>query len=73
MAADANASELAALRRVTTGLQDFLGAVGAIIGIALGVESSVSKLPSTSVPLCGYPLYRSFARSLGWIGEFRAS
>ena len=31
---------------------------GAIIAIALGV-------------LCGYPLYRSIARSLGWLSELR--
>jgi uncharacterized membrane protein YjjP (DUF1212 family) len=42
------------------GIQDFLGTVGSIIAIALGV-------------LCGYPLYRSLARSLGWIEEFRPS
>jgi uncharacterized membrane protein YjjP (DUF1212 family) len=45
---------------VTAGMQDFLGAVGAIIAIALGV-------------LCGYPLYRSLARSFGWLEEFRAT
>jgi uncharacterized membrane protein YjjP (DUF1212 family) len=42
------------------GIQDFLGTVGSIIAIALGV-------------LCGYPLYRSLARSLGWIEELRPS
>jgi uncharacterized membrane protein YjjP (DUF1212 family) len=40
------------------GIQDFIGTVGSIIAIALGV-------------LCGYPLYRSLARSLGWIEELR--
>jgi uncharacterized membrane protein YjjP (DUF1212 family) len=45
---------------VTAGVQDFLGAVAAIIAIALGV-------------LCGYPLYRSLARSLGWLEELRPS
>jgi uncharacterized membrane protein YjjP (DUF1212 family) len=38
------------------GVQDFLGAVGSMVAIALGV-------------LCGYPLYRSLARSLGWLRE----
>jgi uncharacterized membrane protein YjjB (DUF3815 family) len=38
------------------GAQDFLGAVGSMVAIALRV-------------LCGYPLYRSLARSLGWIQE----
>jgi uncharacterized membrane protein YjjB (DUF3815 family) len=45
---------------VTAGVQDFLAAVAAIIAIALGV-------------LCGYPLYRSLARSLGWLQELRPS
>lgn len=45
---------------VTAGVQDFLGAVGAIIAIALGV-------------LCGYPLYRSIARSFGWVEELRSA
>ena len=40
------------------GIQDFIGTVGSIIAIALGV-------------LCGYPLYRSIARSLGWLSELR--
>jgi uncharacterized membrane protein YjjB (DUF3815 family) len=39
------------------GVQDFLSAVGSMVAIALGV-------------LCGYPLYRSLARSLGWLQEF---
>jgi len=34
-------------------VQDFLGAVGSMVAIGLGV-------------LCGYPLYRSMARTLGW-------
>jgi len=34
--------------------EDLLGAVWSMIAIALGV-------------LCGYPLYRSLARSLGWL------
>jgi uncharacterized membrane protein YjjB (DUF3815 family) len=38
------------------GVQDFLGAVGSMVAIGLGV-------------LCGYPLYRSLARSLGWLQE----
>jgi uncharacterized membrane protein YjjB (DUF3815 family) len=38
------------------GVQDFLGAVGSMVAIALGV-------------LCGYPLYRAMARSLGWLRE----
>jgi uncharacterized membrane protein YjjP (DUF1212 family) len=38
------------------GIQDFLGAVGSMVAIALGV-------------LCGYPLYRALARSLGWLQE----
>jgi uncharacterized membrane protein YjjP (DUF1212 family) len=42
------------------GLENFLGTIGSIIAIALGV-------------LCGYPLYRSLARSLGWIVELRPS
>ena len=40
------------------GIQDFIGTVGSIIAIALGV-------------LCGYPLYRSIARSLGWLSELK--
>lgn len=36
------------------GIQDLLGALGSMIAIALGV-------------LCGYPLYRSLARSRAWI------
>ena len=42
------------------GIEDFLGTVGSIIAIALGV-------------LCGYPIYRSLARSLGWIMNSRPS
>jgi uncharacterized membrane protein YjjB (DUF3815 family) len=42
------------------GAEDFLATLGSIIAIALGV-------------LCGYPLYRSLARSLGWIEELRPS
>ena len=42
------------------GVQDLVGTVGSIIAIALGV-------------LCGYPLYRSLARSLGWLEELRPS
>jgi uncharacterized membrane protein YjjP (DUF1212 family) len=38
------------------GVQDFLGAVGSMVAIGLGV-------------LCGYPLYRSLARTLGWLQE----
>ena len=38
------------------GVQDFLGAVGSMVAIALGV-------------LCGYPLYRSLAGSLGWLQD----
>jgi uncharacterized membrane protein YjjP (DUF1212 family) len=38
------------------GVQDFLGALESMVAIALGV-------------LCGYPLYRSLARSLGWLQE----
>jgi uncharacterized membrane protein YjjB (DUF3815 family) len=38
------------------GVQDFLGAVGSMVAIALGV-------------LRGYPLYRAMARSLGWFRE----
>jgi len=34
--------------------EDLLGTVWSMIAIALGV-------------LCGYPLYRSLARSLGWL------
>lgn len=44
----------------TAGIEDFLATLGSIIAIALGV-------------LCGYPLYRSLARSLGWIEEVRPS
>jgi uncharacterized membrane protein YjjP (DUF1212 family) len=40
------------------GIQDFLRTVGSIIAIAVGV-------------LCGYPLYRSLARSLGWLDDLR--
>jgi uncharacterized membrane protein YjjB (DUF3815 family) len=40
------------------GIQDLLGALGSMIAIALGV-------------LCGYPLYRSLARSAGWLTEVR--
>jgi uncharacterized membrane protein YjjP (DUF1212 family) len=40
------------------GIEDFLATLGSIISIALGV-------------LCGYPLYRSIARSLGWLAEIR--
>lgn len=40
------------------GIQEFIEAVGSINAIALGV-------------LCGYPLYRSIARSLGWLSEPR--
>ena len=40
------------------GIQDFIASLGSIIAIALGV-------------LCGYPLYRSIAYSLGWLSEFR--
>jgi uncharacterized membrane protein YjjB (DUF3815 family) len=39
------------------GIQDFLGAVGSILAIALGV-------------LCGYPLYRSLTRSYERLGRF---
>jgi uncharacterized membrane protein YjjP (DUF1212 family) len=39
------------------GIEDFLGAVGSILAIALGV-------------LCGYPLYRSLARSYERLGRF---
>jgi uncharacterized membrane protein YjjP (DUF1212 family) len=42
----------------TAGVQDFLATIGSIIAIALGV-------------LCGYPLYRSVARSLGWLSELK--
>jgi hypothetical protein len=38
------------------GVQDFLGAVGSMVAIALGV-------------LCGYPLYRSLAGSFGWLRD----
>lgn len=38
------------------GVQDFLGAVGSMVAIGLGV-------------LCGYPLYRSLARTLVWLKE----
>ena len=38
------------------GVQDFLGAVGSMVAIGLGV-------------LCGYPLYRSLARTRGWLQE----
>jgi uncharacterized membrane protein YjjB (DUF3815 family) len=41
------------------GIQDFLGAVGSMVAIALGV-------------LCGYPLYRALARSLGWLQELES-
>ena len=40
------------------GIQDLLGALGSMIAIALGV-------------LCGYPLYRSLARSAGWLADVR--
>jgi uncharacterized membrane protein YjjP (DUF1212 family) len=40
------------------GIQDLLGALGSMIAIALGV-------------LCGYPLYRSLARSAGWLANGR--
>jgi hypothetical protein len=36
------------------GVQEFLGAVGSMVAIGLGV-------------LCGYPLYRSMARTVGWV------
>ncbi len=39
------------------GIQDFLGALGSILAIALGV-------------LCGYPLYRSLTRSYERLGRF---
>ena len=39
------------------GIEDFLGAVGSILAIALGV-------------LCGYPLYQSLARSYERLGRF---
>jgi uncharacterized membrane protein YjjP (DUF1212 family) len=42
------------------GIQDFLGTIGSIIAIALGV-------------LCGYPLYQSIARSLGWLSDLKPS
>jgi hypothetical protein len=38
------------------GVQDFLGAVGSMVAIGLSV-------------LCGYPLYRSMARTVGWLQE----
>jgi uncharacterized membrane protein YjjB (DUF3815 family) len=38
------------------GMQDLLGPLGSMIAIALGV-------------LCGYPLYRSLARSAGWLAQ----
>ena len=41
------------------GVQDFLGAVGSMVAIGLGV-------------LCGYPLYRSLARTLGWLHELES-
>jgi uncharacterized membrane protein YjjP (DUF1212 family) len=41
-----------------TGVQDFLSAIGSILAIALGV-------------LCGYPLYRSLARSYERLGRFQ--
>lgn len=41
---------------VTTRSPHFLGAVGSMVAIGLGV-------------LCGYPLYRSMARTLGWLQE----
>jgi hypothetical protein len=37
-------------------VQDFLGAVGSMVAIGLGV-------------LCGYPLYRSRAWTRGWLQE----
>jgi uncharacterized membrane protein YjjB (DUF3815 family) len=40
------------------GLDDFLATIGSIIAIALGV-------------LCGYPLYQSIARSLGWLSDLK--
>jgi uncharacterized membrane protein YjjP (DUF1212 family) len=40
------------------GMQDLIGALGSMIAIALGV-------------LCGYPLYRSLARSAGWLAGAR--
>ena len=40
------------------GVQDFLGALGSMLAIGLGV-------------LCGYPLYRSLARSVGWLHDSR--
>jgi len=43
-------------KNAVAGVQDFLGAVASMVAIALGV-------------LCGYPLYRSLARSLGWLRE----
>jgi uncharacterized membrane protein YjjP (DUF1212 family) len=39
------------------GAEDLLGAVNSMVAIALGVP-------------CGYPLYRSLARSFGWLREF---
>jgi hypothetical protein len=39
-------------------VQDFLSAIGSILAIALGV-------------LCGYPLYRSLARSYERLGRFQ--
>jgi hypothetical protein len=49
-------SRTAYLEHTVDGIQDFLGAVGSMVAIALGV-------------LCGYPLYRSPARSLGWLRD----
>ena len=42
-------------RDVVRGAEDLLGAVGSMVAVALGV-------------LCGYPLFRSLARSIGWLG-----
>lgn len=42
-------------RDVVRGAEDLLGAVGSMVAVALGV-------------LCGYPLFRSLARSIGWFG-----
>jgi uncharacterized membrane protein YjjP (DUF1212 family) len=43
-------------RDVVRGAEDLLGAVGSMVAVALGV-------------LCGYPLFRSLARSIGWLGS----
>ncbi|RSM69598.1 hypothetical protein DMB66_11470 [Actinoplanes sp. ATCC 53533] len=42
-------------RDVVRGAEDLLGAVGSMVAVALGV-------------LCGYPLFRALARSIGWLG-----